>query len=857
MALLKNELHDFATHNYVWTLSAMYPGEVNDPKEYKGKIGKLPIVGSGGLGNRKTVTTESEEKIDANVEFYIDNVRMSTTIGQGPRNPVSSISTLEFAVTEPYSIGLFMQTIAISASKAGFSNYAQAPFLLSCSFKGQKQDGTYYELPRRNWVIKIAAVTMTVNASGSVYELTAHPWNHENLFDTVNVINQDVRLQGSTVGEVLSSGERSLATLLNEYEITQEREQARLVPNVYQIAFPFDIGVEGGGGGTGITGFLNDIQSGLNKVNNVVQAIGTVGAAIGNLGTTFSNIGRNIGLSQLESSGIISISGSGVIGRGLNALEGPEAGGAVVPTINNTFTEIGATISSFANNLSISGISTFGNEIGQAQMIESFNEFGDAPFAEEDFTWDAENGILRRRGMQVDQEDRVYTFSSGTAITEIIETVVLLSKFGQSLVNQPADGYGYNRWFRVHPKRYILSTAELALTGRLACKYVFEVYPFYVSSSNFAQVGATNNYESAINDVVKAYDYIYTGRNRDVIDFEIRFDSLYTQMLPANRTQIALHDIPVTGLSSAFVEPRPAGQINTTLNEVQDGIAQFRSTVSELVNLYRIAGGTFIDNSRTQTAFAFRQALLASPDLQTLDLTIWGDPYYLNDSDWGNYVADPLSPNINSDLTMDSQRAEVYVLVQFNSPVDYKNNLLMPDPTDAITGIYRVEVVDSTFEGGEFKQTLTLTRLPNPDNSTTAKVRNVINNFFNVLGTVSNFASVIGAEQVASAVNNFMVEAAPVAQGLLNLTAIGENLQTLATTDYSNIVEGLAGLESLFGQVGALQSQVAQLRESIPRIDFNPLTPASPTTRPVARPSTPTASNTPPAIPTDGTTGPF
>lgn len=846
MALLKNDLHDFATHNYVWTLSAMYPGEVNNPNEYKGKTGKLPIVGSGGLGNRKTVTTESEEKLDVNVEFYIDNIRILDTIGLGPRNPVTNIASIEFAVTEPYSIGLFMQTIAIASSKAGFTNYTQAPFLLSCTFKGQKQDGSYNELPTRNWVIKIAAITMTVNASGSIYEVTAHPWNHENFFDSVNEIRQDIRLQGSTVGEILSSGERSLATLLNEYEITQETNGARLVPNIYQIAFPFDIGVDGDAGGTGITGFLNDIQSGLNKVNNIVQSIGTVGSAIGNLGTVLSSIGQpSIGY------GPNSIDPRLAQAAGLNAYSDNSG----IPIVNNTFTQIGASISSFANQLSISGIATFGNEIGQSPMIDNFNEFGDAPFGDEDFTYDSENQIIRRRGFQVSQTDRTYQFSAGTSITEVIETIVLLSKFGQQLVIQPSDSYGYNRYFRIHPKKYILSTAELSLTGRLACKYVFEVVPYYISNSRFAQTTATNNYESHIDDVVKAYNYVYTGLNRDVIDFEIRFDSLYTRMLPAGRTQYALHDVPVVGNHSAFIESQPSRSINPNINEVQEGIAEFRSTVTELLNLYRLAGGTFIDNSRTQTAFAFRQALLSSPDLETLDLTIWGDPYYLNDSDWGNYVANPLNPNINADLTMDSQRAEVYVLVNFNSPVDYKNNLLMPDPTDAITGIYRVQTVEHTFESGQFKQMLTLTRLPNPDTSTLGKVRNVVNNFFNLLGAVGNFASVIGAEQVASAVNNFMVEAAPVAQGLLNLTAIGENIQTLASGNYSNIVEGLSGLEALFGQVGALSQQVSQLRQSIPRIDFNPATPAT-TVRPPTRPATPTV-RVAPAIPTDGTTGPF
>ena len=855
MALLKNELHDFATHNYIWTLSAMYPGEVNDPSNYKGTTGKLPIAATGGLGNRKTVVTEAEESRNTNVEFYLEDVDMTTTVTPTPKTPVSTTSNITFSVQEPYSLGLFMQSIAVAASKAGFSNHTQAPFLLSLSFKGQKQDGTYHQTVTNNWVIQITAVSMRVNSSGSFYECTAVPWNHMAFLDSVDTIKTDIRIEGSTVGEILSYGPKSLATLINSYETRQSVLGNRLVPDIFQIDFPFDLGTDGsvfGQTGGGILGkaqsAINFVQGGINKVNNAISAVNTVQTSISNFGTALSNIG------------LLGSQPSVLGGRGNGAAEVARRSGyqsglntssnfSNTPIINSTFTDIDASISTFAQSLSISGISQIGNEIASSKIAEDFNEFGDMPFGLEDTVWDKEKQILLRGkgSLQIaDAESRVYTFSAGTKITEIIDTVVWTSKFGQELMRQPADGFGYNRVFRVHARNYILSTAEMKRSGKCAARYVYEVYPFFVHSSKFGLPSASNNYEKNIDDCVKAYNYVYTGLNRDVLDFELTFDSAYTAFVQSDYGQRGLHDIGVGG--SATSEKKTTSGLNQTLKDIESNIGTVKSTLKEIVDIYRIAGGTFNENHKTRTAFAFRQALLSDASaLVNLELTITGDPYFLNDSDAGNHVSNALLPNINKDLVADFERSVVCVLVKFNTPVDYTNdsNLLLPDPADAITGIYEVATVVSSFAGGQFKQVLTLARMPHPDNSTLAKVNRVIDNFFNVLGALSNFTGLIGAEKLSGDIQNFMTEAAPVANSILGITAIGENISNLLSRDNANILEGLQNLEAVFGQVGALGQQIGQLRQSLPGIDGNRMTP--PTSirpqLPTNRPGTNTGNN--------------
>jgi len=97
-----------------------------------------------------------------------------------------------------------------------------------------------------------------------------------------------------------------------------------------------------------------------------------------------------------------------------------------------------------------------------------------------------------------------------------------------------------------------------------------------------------------------------------------------------------------------------------------------------------------------------------------LKLRIWGDPYYLADSDAGNYRAGPAGPYINSDQIIDYQRSEIDVLLSFNSGIDYaKNNLMPVDPSTEFNGLYRVINLVSSFSRGQFTQELTLLRRPN------------------------------------------------------------------------------------------------------------------------------------------------
>jgi hypothetical protein len=831
MALLANPLHQYSSFNYTWTLSAMYPGEVNRPEEYIGTQGKIKIIKSGGIGNKKTVTTQQEEDVGSNGEFFIDDVVIDTTTVPSVDSPTTNVAALTFKVFEPYSLGLFLQTMSLAARKAGFNNYVHAPYLLSLQFKGWKDDGTFEEVSQKNFVISVAAINFTTTEQGSTYEITATPWNYGALGFARQGLKSELSLKGSTVAEILSFGEQSLAVAVNKHELLSSENEFKVIGDQFQIGFPFDISPDAPAAGGPFGGALRTIQNSLNVVNNTLASISGIGNALGNLGDVVTNVG-SVGF-----------------GNGLNNTDGTNNVTTPGEGINSTLTTIGSAIEGLASAISLDGLSQVSNEIGTSEMIESFNEFGTVDFADEAFTFDESGQVYNRESLSVHPTERVYTYPQGSTIEQVITSVVLLSKWGQSFVNRPVDSTGMRPWFKIKVKTYILSVAEMDTAGRPAYRFVYEVYPYFIHNATVSLPSSLNNVDRTIDDAVKAYNYQYTGLNRDVIDFDITFNSAFYLGRPADNNQATSQATSGWAGPAYATPPTPALTTPTDVDVATDfnnTIGELRSTIEQVTNLYKTAGGTYIDSDRTRAAHTFRNLILNNPaDLAQVELTIWGDPYYLSSSDIGNYTSAPLAPNINADGEADVLRSQVFVLLKFNTPVDYNKDLLQGDPLDQFTGLYMITAIGNTFNQGKFVQTLALSRMSTVSPSSIDKLKNVVDSFFAGLSAISNFATQIGADDVALGVNNFIQEAGPAANSLLGIAQIGANIKDIAQGDYQTIGDKLVGLESFFEQVQQLETQYRDSIDALGRIDGNQTSPAT-SGRPTGR--TPTAAS--PAVTT-------
>lgn len=246
-----NILEQFASYAPLWTLCCLTPNQFNDPRTYRNSPAALQniVISSGGRQDKQRVNTANGAP-----EYYIDNVAMNTTLGGSAKTGNTNVVGFKFDVYEPYSLGIFLQSLQAAAINSGYPTYLNdCPYLLKLEIKGYKDDGSIYagkdELTKY-FTIKINKVEFKVDEAGSRYTVEASPMHHVGFSDLVNVLYQDLNATGMTVSEVLISGQQSVCNVLNEQQIKRIDDGLGVYPDLYEIVFPVDesdrVGLDGG-----------------------------------------------------------------------------------------------------------------------------------------------------------------------------------------------------------------------------------------------------------------------------------------------------------------------------------------------------------------------------------------------------------------------------------------------------------------------------------------------------------------------------------------------------------------------------------------------------------------------------------
>ena len=240
--LVPNPLESYASVNFLWTLSCLTKSQFNDPLTYRDELIPTNIVfSSAGRFDDQRVQT-----FEGTPEFFIENFRMKTVIAPNPKAGSTNAVMVEFDVYEPYSMGLFFQSLQNAARQAGFINYLSAPFLLRLDFigfndLGQKlSPGDSPFVKPKFFVIKLTSASFTVDAGGSRYQVAGVPYNHDAYSDSMTTLYNDItiRADDGTVDSLLNTGENSLAAALNRVEQQMVEAGKICIPDVYKIEFP-------------------------------------------------------------------------------------------------------------------------------------------------------------------------------------------------------------------------------------------------------------------------------------------------------------------------------------------------------------------------------------------------------------------------------------------------------------------------------------------------------------------------------------------------------------------------------------------------------------------------------------------
>ena len=237
----ENVLEQFASYSPIWTLACLTPEQFNKPSLYRGSPYLLDNIVLSSAGRYDLSRTQT---MYGSPEYFIDNFTLSAQLGGSAKAGNTNVTSFKFDVYEPYSLGIFLQSLQAAAINAGYPSYLNdCPYLLKLEINGSSDDGAVYkgsdELTKY-FTIKITKVEFKVDEAGSKYTIEATPMHYTGFSDVVTNITTDLKITGMTVAEVLVSGQESLCARLNETQLKKVSDGQAKYADIYEVVFPID-----------------------------------------------------------------------------------------------------------------------------------------------------------------------------------------------------------------------------------------------------------------------------------------------------------------------------------------------------------------------------------------------------------------------------------------------------------------------------------------------------------------------------------------------------------------------------------------------------------------------------------------
>jgi hypothetical protein len=592
-------------------------------------------------------------------EFYIDHLEINS-LPVLQKNAISNVTNITFKIIEPYSMGMFMVALQAAAGRAKHKNWIQAPYILTIDFRGNTESGAMSNIPNTSRKIPIKIT----NANMTVTEQGC-------VYD-VSAIPWNAQAHSTA-----DSGLKTNISISgkNIQEILQTGENSLQAVINKKLKEQADQGIVKVPDEVLIL-FPDRIETAkAPAANDQVE-----GKSAATSGTTADDIGKNIGVTRDQK--------------------------------NGTLVQSDASC----------------NAIGKAKLGFSEIRSGDAPAGKEKDVWKENKGIYTRGNLVIDPTTNEMRFTQNMDIFNVINQVIMISDYSKNAMskgNLTEDGQ--RQLWTIDAQVFNISSDEnLAFTGMYPRLIVYRVLPYLAHSSAIAPMNQAPVGQAKLEkQVAKVYNYIYTGKNTDIIHFNIKFNAGFIGKMgqaKLNQTQDVKNETKESGAAREQKEDvQPVGEGNTTPvtgNFLTRAIRAFEKWTGS--DMY---GGGGPENLDTRVMRSFWDAVTSQTEMVKMDMEILGDPYYIIQSGMGSYSAKPDSQNLNNDGTMAHQNGQVFVIVNFRTPIDINLSTGLYDfgksaktgPVTMWTGLYKVTQIHNKFNAGVFTQQLEAIRLPNTE----------------------------------------------------------------------------------------------------------------------------------------------
>lgn len=678
---LPNPLLAYPSYTYGLSLAIMTVDEYNkmmeDNKTYQSN---RVIIASAGRHNNDNGMSMFKRAPFFSDDFYFENLDMTTVIGLNDHSRATNAIHLKFSIIEPYGITLLNRIIDLS-KEIGSVNYVAQPYMLQIDFFGTNDAGEIVGvIPDQMKRIPIQILKMDIKASakGAEYQMEACPYSHSawNLSSVTTPAHFEI-----TAGDIESFFKSN----------SEENFTAQLKAN-------------------------REL-----KASTILRAAPTSGANARGVATIAGHTGNLIGpdgqLTYAPSLLMSKDTTEVIVGKD-HLFKVKSYGGA----INAYYADLAARDSDTVTDRYQFKIHDDIKKFGGFNLNSETLSSAQTPMASE------ENGMSIRGGADtaLDYNVRVFAINTGTSIDQVIAFAMRHTHYLQGQV-KPASSFGADgkkykeylenqkseplKWYKVVPTVKILEYNIKHETWAREITYHILPYTVYNTKIPDAPQGVWTN-------PCKVHNYWYTGKNNDVIDFNIEFNALYFTAMTAYRENLSktqnllidpIKNAPLSKEAQQANAIAPAGsksQTDTQRQATGGAITVEAISLADVESsLYTAAGG----------------------DMLQAKLKIIGDPQYIKQDDVfyppvmtttsDQVDSTGIDPRLIANGSLHMDQGEIYVQVTVKSPVDIDESTGMMNfnpeyKTSLFSGMYRVLKVESTFTGGKFEQVVDMVRLP-------------------------------------------------------------------------------------------------------------------------------------------------
>lgn len=312
----------------------------------------------------------------------------------------------------------------------------------------------------------------------------------------------------------------------------------------------------------------------------------------------------------------------------------------------------------------------------------------------------------------------VIQFAEGRNITDAIEAIIRDSSIGNKIVAdlpQLLDEYGRINYFIIDVESEPLKYDSV--NRRQLFRYIFVIRPFKIHYTRIKRYQGERIDASKFKTLIsRTYNYFYTGKNIDIINFKLDYQYLFFESVPRSMGNAEIDFVAQSlapGNRTKFID-KP-----TDTNNIIRSQAPTPSQGQEYDPQQAQRVGTAGPIDRSPIAVLVRSIhegiINSKGSQQSAEIEIIGDPVFLITPSPGKlkYQTDNNEVFI-SNGEVNHYSGEFYININFRNPVDIgQEGFFEFDKNQSpFGGIYRVIQVRQIFKDGIFKQILKIIRMP-------------------------------------------------------------------------------------------------------------------------------------------------